>query len=156
MSFRMTSPSIVWFRQDLRLEDNPALLAATAAGGPVIPVFIRATDEEGPWRPGEASDWWLHQSLGMLDKLLHKHHSKLILRTGNSLSVLLELAKETKAAAVSGIPSSMRISRTTRLGGSGAPAAVLTPHRIFGSSIPCCSRRSLMPQVTICDSGSQN
>ncbi|HEY4260478.1 MAG TPA: deoxyribodipyrimidine photo-lyase, partial [Schlesneria sp.] len=29
----MNSPSIVWFRQDLRLEDNPALLAAVAAGG---------------------------------------------------------------------------------------------------------------------------
>ncbi len=99
MSFSMTSPSIVWFRQDLRLEDNPALLAAAAAG-PIIPVFILATDEEGAWRSGEASDWWLHQSLGMLDKLLHKHHSKLILRTGNSLSVLLDLAKETKAAAV--------------------------------------------------------
>ncbi|HEY4263299.1 MAG TPA: deoxyribodipyrimidine photo-lyase, partial [Schlesneria sp.] len=70
------------------------------AGGSIIPVYIRATEEEGTWRPGEASDWWLQQSLGVLDKLLHKHHSNLILRTGSSLKVLLDLAKETQATAV--------------------------------------------------------
>ena len=96
----MTSPSIVWFRQDLRLEDNPALLAAIAAGGPVIPLYIRSTDEQGMWSPGEASNWWLHQSLRRLDETLQRHHSKLILRSGNSLNVLLGLAKETKANAV--------------------------------------------------------
>ncbi|HVV70173.1 MAG TPA: deoxyribodipyrimidine photo-lyase, partial [Verrucomicrobiae bacterium] len=44
--------SLVWFRLDLRLNDQPALHAAITAGGPVIPVFIHAPDEEAPWEPG--------------------------------------------------------------------------------------------------------
>ena len=33
-------PSVLWFRRDLRLLDNPALLAAAAADNRVVPVFI--------------------------------------------------------------------------------------------------------------------
>ena len=33
-------PTIVWFRRDLRLQDNAALTAAVAEGGPIIPDFI--------------------------------------------------------------------------------------------------------------------
>lgn len=100
MSFSMASPSIVWFRQDLRLEDNPALLAAVVSGGPVIPLYIRSTDEQGIWGPGEASNWWLHQSLRKLDSRLQQSGSKVILRSGNSLNVLLDIAKQTNAAAI--------------------------------------------------------
>ena len=39
--------TIVWFRQDLRVQDNPALAAAAALGQPVIPVYIHAPEEEG-------------------------------------------------------------------------------------------------------------
>lgn len=95
-----TSPSIVWFRQDLRLADHPALQAAIDRGQPIIPVFIRAADEEGPWRPGEASDWWLHHSLSSLSHDLIARGSKLTLRRGNSLAVLKTLAAETNAGAV--------------------------------------------------------
>jgi deoxyribodipyrimidine photo-lyase len=58
--------TLVWFRQDLRLADNPALAAAHAAGGPVIPVYVHAPAEEGGWAPGGASRWWLHHSLASL------------------------------------------------------------------------------------------
>ena len=57
-----TSPALLWFRSDLRLSDNPALAAALARGVPVLPIFIWAPEEEGPWPPGAASRWWLHQS----------------------------------------------------------------------------------------------
>ena len=57
----MSSPVLLWFRNDLRLADNPALLAALQGGRPVVPVFIWAPDEEKPWTPGGASKWWLHQ-----------------------------------------------------------------------------------------------
>jgi hypothetical protein len=51
----MNSPAtILWFRQDLRLADNPALRAAVARGAPVIPIFIWSPDEEGAWPPGGA------------------------------------------------------------------------------------------------------
>ncbi len=62
--------TLVWFRQDLRLADNPALAAAAATGEPVIPVYICAPGEESPWGPGSASRWWLHGSLSRLDESL--------------------------------------------------------------------------------------
>jgi len=58
--------ALVWFRQDLRLSDNAALTAAVDRGGPVIPVFIWAPEDEGSWRPGAASQWWLNRSLAAL------------------------------------------------------------------------------------------
>ena len=63
MSSRTT---IVWFRKDLRLADNPALHAA-AQRGPIVPVFIWAPEEEADWAPGEVSRWWLNESLGALE-----------------------------------------------------------------------------------------
>ncbi|HRI83734.1 MAG TPA: deoxyribodipyrimidine photo-lyase, partial [Opitutaceae bacterium] len=62
----MTPPVLLWFRQDLRLQDNPALAAAVARGGPVIPVFILDDAGEGNWAPGGASRWWLHHALAAL------------------------------------------------------------------------------------------
>jgi deoxyribodipyrimidine photolyase len=47
--------TIVWFRRDLRLEDNPALIAAARAGT-VIPVFVWAPSEDGQFQPGRVSD----------------------------------------------------------------------------------------------------
>jgi deoxyribodipyrimidine photo-lyase len=97
---RIGSPVLVWFRLDLRLEDNPAVQAAVAQGGPVLPVFIWAPDEEGDWAPGGASRWWLHNALAALDAALHACGSQLILRTGPSLETLLELIRATGAKAV--------------------------------------------------------
>ncbi|MFZ0826032.1 MAG: deoxyribodipyrimidine photo-lyase [Verrucomicrobiia bacterium] len=94
------SPSIVWFRLDLRLADNPALQAASRRGGPVIPVFIHAPDEEAPWQPGGASRWWLHRSLGALDADLQAAGAKLVFRQGPSFVALRDLANETGAGAV--------------------------------------------------------
>ena len=92
--------TIVWFRQDLRLQDNPALHAASAAGGPVIPVYIWSPEDDGAWAPGAASRWWLHQSLTALDADLRRRGSQLILARGRALSVLKKLAGETGATAV--------------------------------------------------------
>jgi deoxyribodipyrimidine photo-lyase len=92
--------SIVWFRQDLRLEDNAALRAAATWGGAVFPVFLWAPDEEQPWAPGAASRWWLHQSLKALGAALREKGSRLILRRGPVLDVLRELARETGATKV--------------------------------------------------------
>ncbi|MEI6085179.1 MAG: deoxyribodipyrimidine photo-lyase [Verrucomicrobiota bacterium] len=87
--------SIVWFRLDLRLADNPAL-AAAAKLGQVVPVFIWAPEEEGAWPPGAASRWWLHHSL----KALAKDLGGLVIRRGPSLDALRQLVKETGATAV--------------------------------------------------------
>ena len=91
--------SIVWFRHDLRLADNPALAAASEAGA-VVPVFIWEPDEEYPWEPGAASRWWLHHSLAALGSRLGAMGSRLILRTGPTLKTLRTLLKETGSDAV--------------------------------------------------------
>ena len=91
---------MVWFRLDLRLTDNPALSAAAARNGRVLPVFIWAPEEEGDWPPGAASRWWLHQSLRALDTALRRLGLPLILRRGPSISALRLLIRESGADAV--------------------------------------------------------
>ncbi len=95
----MASRSLVWFRLDLRLADQPALMAAATKGN-VIPVFIWSPEEEGPAAPGAASRWWLHESLNALDQSLRKKGSRLILRRGPALSSLQALLEETGAKSV--------------------------------------------------------
>jgi deoxyribodipyrimidine photo-lyase len=65
-------PVILWFRQDLRLSDNPALHAAAARDAPVLPLYILDDVNAGEWAPGAASRWWLQQSLVALDESLGK------------------------------------------------------------------------------------
>ena len=96
----MISPSILWFRLDLRLEDNPALHAAVQRGAPVIPVFIFSPGEEEPWAPGGASRWWLHHSLAALAGELTQVGNRLILRAGPASIELPALARETGANAI--------------------------------------------------------
>jgi deoxyribodipyrimidine photo-lyase len=94
------SASLVWFRNDLRLADNPALIAGLGSGRPVIPVYI--LDEETPGiRPmGAASRWWLHHSLHSLDASLRTLGSRLILRRGPAERVIEEISTEYNTTAV--------------------------------------------------------
>ncbi|WP_340117176.1 deoxyribodipyrimidine photo-lyase [Pelagibius sp. 7325] len=92
------SPVIIWFRQDLRLADNPALAAAAERGAPVLALFI--LDDSGDWAPGGAARWWLHHSLAALSRDLEKLGAPLCLRSGKAEDVLPRLAKETDAGAV--------------------------------------------------------
>jgi deoxyribodipyrimidine photo-lyase len=97
---RMPGATIVWFRQDLRLEDQPALAAAAGRGGPVVPVYVHAPEEEGDWPPGAASRFWLHHSLAALDGDLGRLGSRLLVRRGPTLPALLDAARRTGADAV--------------------------------------------------------
>ncbi|MDQ1156485.1 deoxyribodipyrimidine photo-lyase [Sphingomonas sp. SORGH_AS 950] len=98
----MTSPHIVWFRQDLRLHDQPALLEAAQAG-PVIPVYILDDETPGDWRIGGAQRWWLHHSLTSLGGDLEALGSRLILRRGSAVAAIRALVEETGAAQVHAI-----------------------------------------------------
>ena len=80
----MNAPVILWFRRDLRLADQPALAAAVASGGPVIPIYILDDDTPKHRKMGAASRWWLHHSLTALDADLQALGSRLILRAGKS------------------------------------------------------------------------
>ncbi|MEO0620383.1 MAG: deoxyribodipyrimidine photo-lyase [Pseudomonadota bacterium] len=92
------APTIVWFRQDLRVSDHPALTAASKRDGAVVPVYILCDEPEGDWSIGGASRWWLHHSLVALSRKLEGLGSRLILRRGAAVDVLQALAKETGAA----------------------------------------------------------
>jgi deoxyribodipyrimidine photo-lyase len=93
--------TLVWFRQDLRLADNPALANALESGADLIPVYVYAPAEEAPWAPGAASRWWLHHSLGSLAAQLAACGSRLTVRTADdSLLALRELARDCGARRV--------------------------------------------------------
>ncbi|HEY8333030.1 MAG TPA: deoxyribodipyrimidine photo-lyase, partial [Tardiphaga sp.] len=57
-----TSPCIVWFRDDLRLSDHPALHAASKTGAPVICLYVLDEQSAGIRPLGGAARWWLAQS----------------------------------------------------------------------------------------------
>lgn len=93
------SKTIVWFRNDLRLAENPALHAA-AERGEIIPLYILDDEAAGDWKVGAAKRWWLHQSLESLGNSIRQHHSHLVLRKGDSQKILTELLEKTGADAV--------------------------------------------------------
>ncbi len=90
----MQKPIIMWFRQDLRLSDHPALSAA-AAKGHVIPLFILDDETPANWRWGGASRWWLHHSLKDFQK-----NVPLVLKRGRADEVLRSLLKATGASSL--------------------------------------------------------
>ncbi|WP_457321181.1 cryptochrome/photolyase family protein [Stenotrophomonas sp. P5_B8] len=94
------SLALVWFRRDLRLQDNPALQAALDAGHVPVPVYIHAPHEEGDWAPGGASNAWLHRSLAALDADLRGRGSSLVLCRGDSQAELERLIAASGAVAV--------------------------------------------------------
>eukprot|EP00775_Hariotina_reticulata_P005124 gene5124-5364_t len=94
-------PVILLFRKDLRLDDNPALVAALQSSSTVIPVFIWAPEEEGQFQPGRCSRWWFQQSLQSLHQQIAALGSQLIIRRAvDSCHMLLQLTEETGAEAV--------------------------------------------------------
>ena len=93
--------AIVWFRQDLRIEDNPALNKALENYQEIIPLFIEKSPKEKlEWDYGGASKWWLHHSLAALKKELKTLHLDLILKIGDPFEVFTELFKSHPIKAV--------------------------------------------------------
>ncbi|MGA1805194.1 cryptochrome/photolyase family protein [Rhizobium sp. HT1-10] len=89
--------TILWFRKDLRLDDNLALNAASQTSAPVIPVYIREPEEQGTGPLGAAQRWWLHHSLLALQASLRALGSDLILMSGDPLEILQTLIEKTGA-----------------------------------------------------------
>jgi deoxyribodipyrimidine photo-lyase len=90
----------MWFRQDLRVRDNAGLAAAVATLQPVIPVFVLDPTAAGEWVAGGASRWWLYGSFESLGRCLARLGSRLILRRGASVDVLLDIAARTGAGSI--------------------------------------------------------
>ncbi|HEY9199123.1 MAG TPA: deoxyribodipyrimidine photo-lyase [Gammaproteobacteria bacterium] len=90
---------ILWFRNDLRVADNPALMHAVERGCRILPLFIWETVDDAPdhasdWPHGAAGRWWLHHSLAKLQRRLAKLGAGLIIRRGDPAAILAELGAQ--------------------------------------------------------------
>ena len=87
---------IHWFRQDLRLVDNPALDAAARAGT-VLPIFILDTQNPGDHAMGAASRVWCHHAFQSLSESLH---DRLAIYQGDPMAILQQLCQQHDIQAV--------------------------------------------------------
>lgn len=100
MTASFHAPVLVWFRNDLRLADNPALDAAVRSGRPVMCLFVLDDTAAGSRAPGAASRWWLHHSLAALDARLREKGARLVLASGRAETIVPRLANEAGVSAV--------------------------------------------------------
>jgi deoxyribodipyrimidine photo-lyase len=88
----------MWFRRDLRLADNPALLAAGADGDEVVPVFV--VDPVFA-KSGSARLAYLHDALAALDSSIQEATGDgLVVRHGDPVDLIPALATELDVDAV--------------------------------------------------------
>jgi len=133
------NPSLIWFRNDLRLSDNPALDAGLAAG-PVVLVYV--LDEAAHW--GGASRWWLHHSLERLGAAIAERGGALVLRRGDSRSIIPALAREIGAwfhvdAAYGGAGLFSERVRPRYRGLRHADSLVVDPHKWLFAPLDCAA-----------------
>ena len=96
----MTAPSLVWFREDLRIADNPALTAAAESGLPVLCVWVMDDDSPEARPLGGASRWWLHHSLARLSESLGAIGGELHLARGPARQVIPQLVSASGSRTV--------------------------------------------------------
>jgi deoxyribodipyrimidine photo-lyase len=96
----LVAPIVVWFRDDLRLSDNPALAEAVASGAPVLAIFVLDDESPGLRNIGGAARWWLHGSLQSLSASIAGAGGELVFFNGRADKVILQLAKKCAASAV--------------------------------------------------------
>ena len=104
MARKPVHPCIVWFRDDLRVSDHPALHAASKTGRPVICLYVFDEESNALRAPnarplGGAARWWLARSLRALQNDLNSIGSSLVLRKGPVAKIIAGLARETHAGA---------------------------------------------------------
>lgn len=88
--------AIHWFRQDLRLFDNPALTKA-ARHKTILPIYILDDKNAKDYAMGGASRWWLHHSLKILNASLD---NRLSVYNGDPQTILDDILKRFDVEAV--------------------------------------------------------
>ena len=91
--------ALLWFRQDRRVIDHSALLAAIEQG-PTACLYVLDDDSPGDWRIGGAQRWWLHHSLTSLARSLEAIGGRLILRRGPAGETVTAVAQEVGATSI--------------------------------------------------------
>jgi deoxyribodipyrimidine photo-lyase len=93
-----TKPSIVWLRDDLRLDDQPAI--AAAAGAPALFIYVFDEESRGLRPLGGASKWWLAHSLRALSESLAAIGGRLDILRGAGAEVVPAVAEAAGTSAV--------------------------------------------------------
>ncbi len=128
--------TLVWFRDDLRLADNPALAAAVEKGGPVVCLFV-LEDDSPDLRPlGAAARFWLHHSLSALQGDLARLGQTLVLKRGPAVKAVPALASKARAKVVLwnrryGPPERIDAEVETRLKGRGIASETFAANLLF-------------------------
>ena len=93
----IVTPTVMWFRRDLRLEDNPALVAAGKASqsGKVVPLFV--LDPMFLTRSGAPRLAFLFRSLRDLNDQMS---GSLVIRIGDPVDVVAQVANEVGATEI--------------------------------------------------------
>jgi deoxyribodipyrimidine photo-lyase len=92
--------NIFWFRNDLRLADNPGLDAALRSADETVTIYVLDDQSAGAWAMGGASRWWLHYSLRSLAAAIAACGSQLVLRRGDAGSIIPKLAADLRATGI--------------------------------------------------------
>ena len=97
--------AVVWFRDDLRVDDNPTLVDAVAAADRVVPVYVadprrRGETQYGTDKRGPIRTRFRRESLFDLREALRERDGELLVRTGRVETVIPKLVEEVDAAAV--------------------------------------------------------
>ena len=94
---------LYWFRNDLRLHDNPALVLACQRASQLIPVYCRASQSITDWgftRVGVHRQGFTASALHGLQQQLQARHSDLLIRDGEASTVLPALAAQYGASGL--------------------------------------------------------
>jgi deoxyribodipyrimidine photo-lyase len=143
-----TTPSVWWARRDLRLADNPALLAAISAGESVLPLFV--LDPVLLRSAGAARTGWLMSSLRVLDGDLRQGGGPgLSVVAGDPATVVPQVARQVGASGVHiskdfapyGIRRDARVEAalaevSVELKATGSPYAVAPGTLVKGDGTP--------------------
>ncbi len=86
--------NIFWFRRDLRIEDNTALIKALEEKNPVLCLFIFDTEIIENLPKDDARISFIYQSLESLNEKLQEQDSSLLIKKGKPEKVWGELLKE--------------------------------------------------------------
>lgn len=162
-----TKRAIWWIRRDLRLSDNPALVAAIQQADQVLPVFILDEKLLRSYKASEKRNVFLFANLDMLAESLAKRGGRLIVRSGEATSILQGLMEESSAdvifaepdtspyalrrdkAAARDLPIHWRGTPLVHpvgsvLRGDGAPYTVYTPFNKAWKSLPFPSVHTIL------------
>ena len=96
----MTDPVLYWFRDDLRLADNPALAAAVSSGKPLHLIYILDDSAKHGRALGSAQRWWLHHSLAKLAADISQRGGRLDLYRGDPATMLQKLVDALKPSSI--------------------------------------------------------